>query len=216
MAWRLPGGSFLITAVVASAVGLATLAGAWAVQAASLPPPERSDVVAARAVSWLVDYRLVESRFRIGNGPLVDGRCLQFALRDSVVNRGFILRLDDGVSLVELRPHQFWVEGTRTEPRGLPLTQLELAGCSPVLVTRIGRLIQSRAGVRVERSFAAGRPALALRVPTPSGLMVVYLAPRTYRPIAVSVTGRHFSGFARIWLTHLTPGLLHLLDDPRR
>ncbi len=173
-------------------------------------------MVAARAVSWLVDYRLVESTFRIGDGPPVHGRCLQFPLRDGGVDRGVILRLDNGISVIELRPQQLWVDGAPGgEPRGLPITQLELAGCSPILVSQIGRLIQSRSSVRVDRSFAAGRPALALRVPTSLNRIVVYLAPETYRPIAVTVTGHRFSGLARIRMTRLTPGLLRVLEAPR-
>jgi hypothetical protein len=209
--------SFVVTVAVASAVGFATLAGGWALQAALLPPPERGDVVAARAVSWLVAYRLVESTFRIGDAPPVHGRCLQFPLLGGLAGRGLILRLDNGLSVIESGPHELRVEGaTRSEPRGLPITQLELAGCPPVLVSRIAGLVQSHSSVHVERSFVAGRPALALRVPTTLNRIVIYLAPKTYRPIGVSVTSGRFSGLARIRLTRLTPVLLRVLDGARR
>ena len=207
--------SAVVTLLVACAVGLATFAGGWAVQAASLPPPERSDRVAAHAVAWLLRFRLVESSFRIDGGRVVHGRCLDgwFPSRGGGADRGTLLRLDDGVSIVSVPPHSLDVDGAPGgEPRGLPLAQLELAGCPRVLAPLLGGLVQSGRRVRVTRAFAAGRPALAVRIPTTRTRIVLYLTPKTDRPIAVSVTTGRDSGRGRLRLTRLTPALLHLIE----
>lgn len=205
----------VVTLLVACTVGLATFTGGLAVQAASLPPPERSDRVAARAVAWLLRYRLVESSFRLDGGPVVHGRCLEgwFPSTGGRVDRGTLLRLDDGVSLVSVPPHSLEIDGAPGgEPRGLPLAQLELAGCPRILAPFLGGLAQSSRRVHVTPAFAAGRPALAVRIPTARTRIVLYLAPKTDRPIAVSVTSSRRSGRGRIRLTRLTPGLLHLIE----
>jgi hypothetical protein len=207
--------SAVVTLLVACAVGLATFVGGWAVQAASLPPPEKGDRVAARAVAWLLRYRLVESSFRIGRGPVLHGRCLEgwFPSAGGRVDRGTLLRLDDGVSLVAVAPHDLEIDGAPDgEPHGLPLAQLELAGCSRVLAPLLGGLVQSGRSVRVAPAFAAGRAALAVRIPTARTRIVLYLAPKTDRPIAVAVSGERYAGRGRIRLTRLTPGLLHLIE----
>lgn len=201
--------------LVACAVGLATFAGGWAVQAASLPPPEKGDRIAARAVAWLLRYPLVESSFRIDRGPLLHGRCLEgwFPGAGGHTSRGTLLQLDDGLSLVAVPPHYLEIDGLPNgEPYGLPLAQLELAGCSRVLAPLLGQLLQSGRNVRVEPAFAAGRATLAVSIPTAGTRIVLYLAPKTDRPLAVSVTSGRYTGRGRIRLTRLTPGLPHLTD----
>ena len=205
----------VVTLFVACAVGLATFAGGWAVQAASLPPPEKADRVAARAVEWLLRYRLVESSFRIGRSSLLQGRCLEswFPSSGGRADRGTLLQLDDGVTIVAVPSRHLEIDGApKGAPHGLPLAQLELAGCPRVLAPLLGALVQSGRSVHVSRAFAVGRPALAVRIPSARARIVLYLAPTTDRPIAVSLTSRSYSGRGRIRLTRLTPGLLDLIE----
>jgi hypothetical protein len=206
--------SALVTVLVAGSMAGGVFAGGWALQAAALPAPQRGNTAGAGAVTWLLRYRLVESAFRINHGPVVHGRCLVdwFPQGNGLSSRGTLLRLDDGVSLLSVPPHGLDVDDPYgAEPKGLPLVQLELAGCPRVLAPAVAQLVQSRRNVHVERAFAAGRPALSLRVTTSRTHITLYLAPKTARPIAIAVTSPRFSGRGRLSLTRLTPAMLNLL-----
>jgi hypothetical protein len=208
-----------VTLVVAATIGGGVLAAAWSLQAAALPVPERADFVAARAAGWFLQYRLVESAFRVGTGPLIHGSCLQgwFPTRAGP-QRGTVLRLDNGTSIVAVRPHHVDVVGAaRPLSARRVLVDLELAGCPRIVGPRIAQQLQNGPRERTERAYAAGRPALALRVPTMVTRIVVYLAPKTIRPVAVAVRSGRLSGYSRIRLTPLTPALWRsLVAGPRR
>lgn len=196
-----------VTLVVAAAASGAVGAVAWRLQASGLPQPRHANLVAARATAWLLQYRLVESSFRVGRGPLLHGSCLQgwFPTRFGVL-RGTVLRLDDGTSILAIRTHRVDVEGARRplSPRSI-LVELELAGCPRIIGPRLGELAQNRPGLRLHRATVDGEAALALRVPTRLSRIVVYLQPGTYRPTALSVRSGPLRGHSRIRLTRLTP-----------
>ncbi|HWX09016.1 MAG TPA: hypothetical protein VNY33_03470, partial [Gaiellaceae bacterium] len=69
--------SALVTLLVAAAIGAAVFGVSWTVQAAALPAPERADLIAAHADSWLARYRFVESSFAVNGAPAIHGGCLQ-------------------------------------------------------------------------------------------------------------------------------------------
>lgn len=201
---------FLSTLIVAAAIGGGTLAAAWGLQAATLPPPEHSDLVAAHAVGWLLSYPLAESTFQIGNEAALHGECLQgwFPMRRGHRARGTVLRLSDGSSVITVRPHHLQLTGpARGESVRRSIVQLELAGCSRILVPRIAQAAQDDSQLRIDRTFALGRPLLGLRVPTTLTRMVVYVDARTDEPLAVRARSGPVAGYGRIHLMHPTPAL---------
>ncbi len=202
--------STLAPVLVGAGIGAGVLAGSWALQVAALPPPQPGNVAGARAVAWLLRHRLVESTLLVG-GRVLHGRCLEMWLpgRHHSV-RGALLRLDNGVT-IRYAPGRR-LDAEPREPRWLAATQLMLGGCSRILGSRIARLVQHHPGVRVARSFVAGRPALALGVPMPGTRLTLFLAARTDRPVALRATGRRFSACSRLRFVRLTPRRLHVIE----
>lgn len=201
----------LVTLAVACAVAAGIATAGWAVQAATLPPPTRADDVAARAVAWFLRYRLVDARLRVGGGPPQRTRCLQGwlpVLAGGRPDRGTVLALPGSRAVIQAHPRLRVVGVPHGEPRGLALVQLEAAGCSRVDGPRLAALVQSRR-LDVDRAFAYGYPALALRVPTRRTRLTIFVTPRTFKPFAVEVTSRRFDARGRIRLTRLTPPVLH-------
>ena len=169
----------------------------------------------ARAVSWLLRYRLVDSRFRIGDGPPVRGECLQAwipAPHHAGENRGTVLALDTGRTLV-VSPESVRLLGPGPpEPKTLPLVQLDLGGCPRMLAPRLAAILQTK-HIHVERAFAAGHPALAIQVQTKRTRLIVYVTPRTFKPFAVALDSRRYRAHSRIRLTRLTPARLERLME---
>lgn len=185
----------------------------WTVQAAALPAPERGDLIAARAASWLSRYRLVESAFAIDGAPAIHAGCLQgwFPASLGQSDPGTVLHFGRRhATIAALAGHKLSVTGVRHRERPrTALALLELAGCARVLGHDIAALLQTQAKVHIERATVTDQPAIGIRVPVKHGRMVVYVTPRTYRPIAVSLTDANVTGRSRIRLTRLTPTLLH-------
>jgi hypothetical protein len=204
-----------VTLFAAAAVGAAVLGVGWTVQAAALPAPERAELVVARTALWLSRYRFVESAFAVGGNPAVHAQCLDgwFRAARSGSERGTELRFGKSARIVALegRPLEVLGMARRERPR-LAVVQLELAGCPRLLTHAVSADLQSPHGVRLERATVADRPAIGFDVPLKRGGMEVYVTPRTYRPIALSLTAGRFAGRSRIRLTHLTPALLTAFD----
>jgi hypothetical protein len=152
---------------------------------------------------------------RIGDGPVVRGACLQgwFPAHGGRgrIDRGTFLDLSDGITLVSVLSDGLDVDG-RHEARGLPLAQLELAGCSRVLAPRLAAALQSGAPFRISRATASGRPAIELHIPTRRTSIDLYVAPKTYRPLAVSVTSAHYDGRSTLRLVRLTSPVLRAIE----
>jgi hypothetical protein len=203
----------LVTVAVACLVAGGAAAAGWGLQATVLPPPTKGARVAARTVAWLLRYRLVESRIRLDGAHPVAAQCLEDwvpAPHHGGNERATELALQDGVRLVLTQEGLRIRAGLHAEPRTLPLVQLELAGCPRILAPRLAAILQTK-HVRVERAFAAGRPALAIHVPTQRTALVLYVTPRTFKPFAVGLETRRYTGQSRIRLTRLTPALLRSL-----
>jgi hypothetical protein len=197
----------LLTIAVACVVAASAMTAGWGLQAAILPPPARSARVAASAVSWLLRSGLVESAFRIGRGPLVRSDCLQgwpTVTRSRSQSQAAVLVLSSGGTLVYMRPGLRVFGAGGDEPSPLPLVQLELGGCANIVAPRIAGVVQT-SRLRVERSFAAGHPALAIVVPTHATRLTVYVTPRTFKPFAIRVDSPRYSGRGRIRLIGPAP-----------
>jgi hypothetical protein len=205
-----------VTLFAAAAVGAAVLGVGWTVQAAALPAPERAELIVARTALWLSRYRFVESAFAVGGSPAVRAQCLDgwFRAARSGSARGTTLHFGRTATIVSLQGRTLEVLGmARRERSRLAAVQLELAGCPALLASAISTDLQSPHSVRLERATVADRPAIGFDVPLKHGGMEVYVTPRTYRPIALSLTAGRFAGRSHIRLTHLTPALLTAFDD---
>ncbi|HVA30793.1 MAG TPA: hypothetical protein VMU58_05955 [Gaiellaceae bacterium] len=208
--------SALLTLLVAAAVGAAVLGAGWAVQAAALPAPERADLVAAHAASWLSRYRFVVSAFAVGGEPAVHAQCLQgwFSPDGRAKRPGMVLHFGRHAAVVALAGRPLDVLAVPGgEHARLAAVQLALAGCPHLVSREIVAALDSQRGIRSERATVADHPAIALDVPVEHGRMQVYVTPRTYRPIAISLDLSRFSGRGRIRLTPLTPALLTAFDN---
>jgi len=185
------------------------------VQAAALPAPERADLIAARAASWLSRYRFVESAFAVGGSPAVRAQCMQgwFSAGRRAAQSGTVLHFGRHATVVALEGNTVEVLGVAQGERPrLAVVQLELAGCPRLLARAIATALQSPPRIRIERATVADRAAIAFDVPLKHGRMEIYVTPRAYRPIALSLTAGRFTGRSRIRLTRLTPALLTAFD----
>jgi hypothetical protein len=181
-----------VTLLVAAAVAGGVLVAGWSLQAAALPAPERGDEAAIRALTLLSRYRSVSSRFTIDDGAAVRGRCLEgwFPL-DGRITRGTMLRLSDGSQL-------FAASESHLTPQAL--VELELAGCPRILPPRLEQLIQSGDSTHTTRAWAAGQPALAVRVRAKRATTTLDVAPKRDVPLALDVRGARISGRSRLRL----------------
>ncbi|HET8558635.1 MAG TPA: hypothetical protein VFL58_15105 [Gaiellaceae bacterium] len=182
----------LTSFTVAVSAAAAMVAGGWAVQAAALPPPAHADRVAADASVWLHDYRLVVDVFHVDHRRL-QGACLRgwFPGPGGVKSRR---------SLLSLRSLE-----TATRERRL----MALAGCSGKLAQFLAGAAQGLRHLRVERSYAANQPAVALRLERRHDeRLTLYVSPLTYRPLVAVVERDGRTATARLFLNRVTPRLL--------
>jgi hypothetical protein len=183
---------------VALAGAAAVTAGGWALQAAALPPPAHADRVAADASAWLHDYRLVVDIFHVHHRRL-KGACL----------RGWFPGPKGGkirASLLSLS----------SRPGSVPSGLLPLVGCSGKLSRVLASAAQSGRHLRVERSYAANRPAIALKVDrSHDEHLTLYVSPTTFRPLVAIVEQDGRSATARLYLHPIEPGVLARFHFPR-
>ena len=101
-----------MTLGAALSVAAAALAAGLLVQRVALSEPDSATFSALRAATWLSRYRLVDSTFSVNGGATVHGRCLQdWFVADGRRRRGAVLRLDDGLVVLDVRPHTLTVAG---------------------------------------------------------------------------------------------------------
>jgi len=204
-----------VTLLVATAVGATVLAAGWTVQAAALPAPERADLIAAHTASWFARYRFVESAYSIAGAPAVRAQCLQgwFAAGRRGSRPGTVLHFGRQATIIALSGRRLEVLGVpHGERPRLAMVQLLLSGCPRLLATSVAAALNTGHGARIERADVAGHPAIAFSVPLSFGSMLVYVTPRTYRPIALSLESPRFNGHSRIRLTRFTPALKSAFD----
>lgn len=214
--------SAIVTLVVGVLGAGAFLGGGLALQAAALPPAAQSARVAADAASWLLRYRLSWSSFHV-DGRHVTGFCLHtwFPRRTGKLARGTILRLSDGLELLQNGGPIWKTAGGPVQPRHLPELELQLAGCPADLGQRVAAAAQAGGDLQMERTFVAGQPALGLRLPIRHervgkhryilNRIELYVSAQTYKPLAIKASLGRFSGAGEIRLATATPALLHRL-----
>lgn len=203
---------FLATLLAAVSVGATAFGVGWVVQAEALPQPQPSALVAARAAQWLYRYRLAVSTFSIGTGRPVHATCVQtwFPTSAGGSDRGTVLRMGGGSSVIRVLPHDLDVFGRSRGQRALlTRAQLALAGCPRLLAAKIAAAAQSAGGVSVSLGRAMGQGPLLLRVPMGNRLLlIVHLAEHTGKPIGLSFTDRRLYGHSVISLERVTQHLL--------
>lgn len=182
---------------------------AWSIETVGLPPPARADRVAADIARWLHSYRLAVDVFHI-EGRRTTGECFRSRFRFPHGSPGTasVVSFTPGpVALVSEHHHAEILSGRR-EP-GLPMRLAARAGCTYELLIQLANVAQAGLHVRVERAFAAGQPALALRLPRlREERLTLFVTPRTYRPLVAFVAVKRREVSARLFLTRVTPGLL--------
>jgi hypothetical protein len=192
-------------ALLSVAVALAGAAGVtvsgWALQAAALPPPVPADRVAADASVWLHEYRLVVDVFHVDHRRM-KGACLRgwFPFPNRSIRRASRLSLKSGPV-----PHL----------SRLTRDSLALGGCSGKLLSFIAIAAQSGDRLTTERSYAAGRPAIALELDRGrEERLTLYVSPRTYKPLVAFVALDGEEATARLYLHRITPHLLRRFRLP--
>jgi hypothetical protein len=210
--------SALVTLLVAATVGAAVLGAGWTVQAAALPAPDRADLIVARAAGWLSGYRYVESVFAVGGRRAVRAQCLQtwVPANGGGLQRGTVLHFGRTGTIVVPDGGVLQIRGVaHGEPSPLAVAQLQLAGCPSRLGHMIEAFTQSLPDVHIKRVTVADRPAIGFTLPLGSSRMEIYVTPRTYRPIALSLTTGRYTGHSLIRLTQLTPALQRTFGNRR-
>ena len=170
-----------MTLGVALSVVVAALAVGLLVQRVALSEPDSATFSALRAATWLSRYRLVDSSFSVNGGPTVHGQCLQdWFVAAGRRRRGAVLRLDDGLVVLDVPPHTLTVSGgTAAERATAPLVLLELGGCTRFLERRIETLAQQRRGL----SLSNGTLGFALK----GTHVALGLDPQSASPTAITV-----------------------------
>ncbi len=191
------------TAVVAALVAVAVAATGFGLQAAGLRRTPQANVVAARAATWMLRYRFATSTLHL-DARIVHGRCLHGWVEGRYERpaRGTILVLDNGASVRAIDPSTLLSQGPHTL---LPLSALELAGCTQVLGTRIAALAQFDNHVRLDRTSILGQPAFALRFQR----LTLLVSAKTARPLGVTLGDATSS----IRLSPVTPPVERALEN---
>jgi hypothetical protein len=191
------------TAAVAALIALSVAAMGFGLQAAGLRRTPQANVVAARAATWMLRYRFATSTLRLG-GRLVHGQCFHGWIegRRERPTRGTILVLDDGASVRAIDPNTLLSLGPR---RLLPVSALELAGCTQVLGTRIAALAQFDSHVHLRRTSILGQPVFALHFQR----LTLFVSAKTDRPLGVTLGGVA----STIRLSPITPVAAHALGQ---
>ena len=187
-------------AVVAAVLGVGVL-----VQRSALLSPSPSTLAALRAATWLQRYRLVDSTFSIGGGPVVHGQCLQdWFQTGGHRSRGAVLQLDDGFVLLAVQPHTLVSRGGSAAERSLsPLVLMELGGCPHVLARRLDTVAQQHRGA----TLANGALTFALEATR----VTLTFEPGTGKPLALRVVARGTHGVSHIRFATVTTQVRRLM-----
>jgi len=176
----------------ATAAGLAALlaGAAFGLQAVALPRPTRGQLIAAKTLRWLNRQDAIKSVALVRGRP-VSSVCINAIVGPLQTSRHRLkgsLLITGRRQLVETRFASFRVGSTLHEEDGpLPAIRAALAGCPRTLGRRIGRFLDDRAAVGVDRVALKGARLLRLSFRRGrSGLFLIVEA-RTFVPVAVRI-----------------------------
>jgi hypothetical protein len=186
MTRRVP--AILSAAAVATILAAAAGAAAFGIQSAVLQRPTHADLVTARALRWLVRYRLVTGVGSINGRHHVRSACVVGWFRSpeqAVTHRGAVLVRSDGLRAVALVGRIYTLSragGTRPS-----LTDFEAAGCARVLAYHLGLLLARRREIAIATVRADGRPAYRLTFRVRDGDVALLVDRRTAIPLAIRI-----------------------------
>jgi hypothetical protein len=207
-----------LLSVAVGLAGAAALAGAgWTLEAASLPPPEHADRVAARAIGWLTKHPVAVDVFHAAHHRL-DGACVQGRFRGGGARkamRGTLVSLRPGPVVVLARHSRRIVLRPGAPQPFLPTSLAADAGCPGRLASTLDSATRTGGPVRVERSYAANQPALKLVLRRLHGRrLTLYVSPRGDRPLVAIVDRNGKVATARLYVTAPTPRARRRFDIP--
>lgn len=194
------------------AIGLAgagvVVATAWSVQTVGLPPPSRAGRVAADATRWLAEHRAVVDAFHVDRQRL-SGMCVSgwFPTGHGTSALGSLLALRSGAQFL-VADHRVRREDGFRRRAALPHLAADV-GCGRNIEQALLPGEQALFHLRSERAYAAGRPAIALRLHFGTrGHFTLFVAAGTYEPLVAILHTRHETVTARLYLARQTPNLL--------
>jgi hypothetical protein len=166
------------TAVTAALITVTVGAVCFSLQAAGLRQTPHANVVAARAATWLLSYRLVSSVVHVRD-DVVRGSCYHGWLGD---DHGSFLRLSNGGEVQAVEPATLISHRSFTSDA---LRALELGGCTHVLGPRLATDAQFDERVGLRRAVFDGRSVLALHLHE----LTIFVTPPSDRPVGVRLGG---------------------------
>lgn len=206
----------LVSVVVALAGAGVIAATAWSVQTVGLPPPSRTGRVAADASKWLSEHRAIVDVFHVDRQRLI-GICVDgwFPTGHGTLARGSLLALESGAQYL-VAGHEVVSELEFRRRAALPHLAATV-GCGRNIEEALLPGEQADFRLRSERAYAAGRPAIALRLHWGiHGHFTLFVDAGTYEPLVAILHTRRETVTGRLYLARLTPSLLDRFDvSPR-
>jgi hypothetical protein len=198
----------------ATAAGVAALlaGAAFGLQALALPRPTQGQLIAAKALRWLNGQEAMQS-VAVVRGRRVSSICVNATIGPLGRSRHRLngsLLITKSRLVIETRFASYRVGPTLSEEDGpLPAIRAALAGCPRVLGRRIGRFLDDRAPVGVERVVLGGLPLLHLSFRLRGTALFLLVDRRTFALVAVRIEyrGRGWSYLAPAGRHPMRPGL---------
>lgn len=188
----------------------AVLGAGWAIQAATLPPPQPATRVAANAAVSFEEHHFAVDVFHVDGRRLV-AACLEGWFRahpGAAAIRGSLVSFRHGPLLLVSMSRRVTVLRGPALPF-LPGALAVAAGCPRVLAHTFGRAAEFSDRLTVERSRAASQPALALHLRRGRReRLTLYVSPRGDHPLVAIVALGGREATARIFLGHASAAAL--------
>ena len=198
-----------LLSVTVGLAGAGTVTGvAWSVQTLALPAPTRAARVAAGASRWLAEHQAVVVIFH-SDGHRSKGLCLSgwFGVGQGRLATGSLLALPSGAQYLVAAKEVLRDRGFGRRQPSPPLAAA--VGCAQNLEQALLPGEQTLRDLDARRAYAAGRPAIALRLRDAGDrLFTLYVAAGTYQPLVAMVHSPSETVTARLYLAHRSPFLL--------
>lgn len=198
----------LLSVAVAVAGAGVVVATAWSVQTVGLPSPERPDRIAADATRWLAEHRVIIDVFHLDRRRL-SGICLSgwFPTGHGAAAQGSLLALRSRAQYL-VADHKVRKESGFLRRAVFPHLAAAV-GCGRNIEQALLPGEQALLDLRADRAFAAGRPAIALRLHYGQhGRFTLFVAAQTYEPLVAILHTRRETVTARLFLADRSSALL--------
>ncbi|MGB2876224.1 MAG: hypothetical protein WBB76_12220 [Gaiellaceae bacterium] len=186
----------------------AILAIGFALQAALLPRPTRSELIASQALDRLLSYRVVQGR-EVLAGRQINSVCWQTTVASGPKH------LPEPAEVVRLGTQTIVDLGFQLHGPGKPklrLAAFELAGCPQPIAAWIGGWLTRWRPVRVTDASFHRVPALELQVGKPWRHLAFIVARASLVPLALQVAIDGINGSSRITFVGTKPPSAEALE----